>query len=267
MDVGATLQSARERRGLSLEELAQRTKINVRVLRAMENNAFERVPPGIFTRGFLRAYAREVGLDPAATVAQFLAGLEVDTQAGPPANSRAHGSHADDLLVVKGYGAYGLPSETRSEAWKAIAIAVVSLGFVAYLSLGTPGDAVTEAPPVADVEVAPAPSQAPDVLLASDPARPVATAGETFDVEIRPTGPCWVEAMVDGNRRVYDLMQAGARESLTVHDGLVLRVGNPAAFAFSINGRPGRLPGRPGQPVTIRIDADNFTDFLAPTSD
>ena len=67
--------------------------------------------------------------------------------------------------------------------------------------------------------------------------------------------------MADGNRRVYDLMQAGDRETLTVHDGLVLRVGNPAAFAFSINGRPGRLPGRPGQPVTIRIDADNFTDF------
>jgi len=266
MDVGATLQGARERSGLSLEELARRTRISVRVLRAMESNAFDAIPGGIFTRGFLRAYSLEVGLDPDATIEQFLARPEaVDTPAEPPPRSRADGAPAEDTLVVQGYRAYESPSDRGSEAGKAIAIALVSLGFVAYLSLGTPRDPVTEALPGPDAEGAARPDT-PAVLLASDPAQPVATAGEVFDVTIRPTGPCWVEAVVDGNRRIYTLMQAGERETLTVHETLVLRVGNPAAFAFSLNGRPGRLPGHPGQPITIRVDADTFTDFLATTS-
>jgi hypothetical protein len=101
------------------------------------------------------------------------------------------------------------------------------------------------------------------VLLASDKTEPVATSGDVLEIELRSTAPCWVEAVVDGNRSVYRLMQAGDRETLTVHETLTLRVGDPAAFSFSLNGQPGRLPGRAYQPITIRVDAGNFTQFLA----
>ncbi len=73
MNIGNTLRNARERRGLSLTQLSSTTKIPLTHLEAMEANVFELVPPGIFVRGFLRAYAREVGLDPRATIDQFLA--------------------------------------------------------------------------------------------------------------------------------------------------------------------------------------------------
>jgi cytoskeleton protein RodZ len=261
MDVGATLQSARERSGLSLEDVARRTKISVRVLRAIEDNAFDAVPGGIFTRGYLRAYAREVGLDPAATVEQFLARFDtVGSPVEPSSRSRTEDDPGDDPPVVTGYAAY----ESGSEAGKAIAIAVASLGFLAYLSVGGPPDHV-ETPideGVVAIAAAPATATAPAVMLASDPAQPVATAGEILDLEMRATGPCWVEATADGSRRVYRLMQAGDRETFAVQDTLVLRVGNPGAFAFSVNGRPAHLPGRPGQPIAIRIGLENFTDFL-----
>jgi cytoskeleton protein RodZ len=264
MDVGATLQSARERSGLSLEDVARRTKVSVRVLRAIEANAFDTVPGGIFTRGYLRAYAREVGLDPGDTVAQFLGGFDsVDSLVEPSSRSRTEADPLDDAPVVTGYAAY----ESGSEAGKAIAIALASLGFLAYLSLSGPPDHV-ETPTddgVAALPAAPATETASAVMLASDSAQPVATAGEILDVEVRATGPCWVEATADGSRRVYRLMQAGDRETFAVQDTLVLRVGNPGAFAFSVNGRPADLPGRPGQPVTIRIGPENFTDFLTAT--
>src|SRR5688572_19875966 len=73
MDIGTTLRTARERHDLTVTQLALRTKISVANLHALEENAFDRLPGGIFTRGFLRAYASEVGLDPRAIVDQFLA--------------------------------------------------------------------------------------------------------------------------------------------------------------------------------------------------
>ncbi len=60
------LRHARERLGLSLRDIAERTKIRTSILGAIENNEVDHLPPPIFTRGFVKAYAREVGLDPQA---------------------------------------------------------------------------------------------------------------------------------------------------------------------------------------------------------
>src|SRR5687768_17956059 len=73
MDVGTTLRIARERRNVTIAQLASTTKIPATVLQALDDNAFDRVPGGIFVRGFIRTYAREVGLDPEEMVAQFRA--------------------------------------------------------------------------------------------------------------------------------------------------------------------------------------------------
>src|SRR5436190_14727922 len=71
-DVGSKLRAARERRGLSLRQIAAQTKISVGVLEALERNDISRLPGGIFSRAFVRAYAVEVGLDPEKTVRDFL---------------------------------------------------------------------------------------------------------------------------------------------------------------------------------------------------
>jgi cytoskeletal protein RodZ len=73
MDVGAQLKSARERRGKSVRDVANATKISVATLEALEQNDFSRLPGGIFARAFVRACAREVGLDPEPIVAEFIA--------------------------------------------------------------------------------------------------------------------------------------------------------------------------------------------------
>src|SRR5262245_8183966 len=70
-DLGAHLKHAREKRGIPLKDIAARTKISVTALEALERNDFTRLPGGIFGRAFVRAYALEIGLDPATTVADF----------------------------------------------------------------------------------------------------------------------------------------------------------------------------------------------------
>jgi transcriptional regulator with XRE-family HTH domain len=71
-EFGAQLKAARERRGVALETIAAETKISASHFAAMERGDLTRWPSGIFARGFVRAYAEAVGLDPDATAAEFV---------------------------------------------------------------------------------------------------------------------------------------------------------------------------------------------------
>src|SRR4030095_903804 len=86
IDCGGQLKEARERKGVSLREIAASTKISVAALESLERNDFSRLPGGIFSRAFVRAYALEVGLDPDVTVQNFLeefARADVKREHGP----------------------------------------------------------------------------------------------------------------------------------------------------------------------------------------
>src|SRR4051794_5598315 len=72
IDFGGKLRQARERRGVSLRQIAASTKISVSALEALERNDVSKLPGGIFSRAFVRSYACEVGLDPAETIREFL---------------------------------------------------------------------------------------------------------------------------------------------------------------------------------------------------
>jgi cytoskeleton protein RodZ len=80
IDFGAKLRAARERRGVSLRQIAETTKISVSALEALERNDPSRLPGGIFSRAFVRSYAAEVGLDPDATVREFLERFDLDSR-------------------------------------------------------------------------------------------------------------------------------------------------------------------------------------------
>ena len=69
--VGSTLRQARERSALDLDEVAKAIKVGAHLLEALESNQFDRLPGGPFNKGFVRAYARHVGLDPEASVLAY----------------------------------------------------------------------------------------------------------------------------------------------------------------------------------------------------
>src|SRR5881296_4234404 len=84
-DFGRNLREARERRGVSLRQIANTTKISVSALEALERNDISRLPGGIFSRAFVRSYALEVGLDPEKTIQEFIAQFPHDSvTAGHP---------------------------------------------------------------------------------------------------------------------------------------------------------------------------------------
>jgi len=72
---GEKLRKQRELRGISLDAISTTTKISTRMLRAIEDEHFDQLPGGVFNKGFVRAYARQVGLDEEEVVNDYLAAL------------------------------------------------------------------------------------------------------------------------------------------------------------------------------------------------
>ena len=70
---GGKLRDARERRGISLRQIADTTKISIAVLEGLERNDISHLPGGIFGRGFVRSYASAVGLNPESAIRDFIA--------------------------------------------------------------------------------------------------------------------------------------------------------------------------------------------------
>jgi transcriptional regulator with XRE-family HTH domain len=82
---GETLKRERESRNISLREIAETTKINIRHLEALEADRFDSLPGGVFNRGFVRAYADYLGIDADTAVRDFLEAMSasgVETNEG-----------------------------------------------------------------------------------------------------------------------------------------------------------------------------------------
>jgi cytoskeleton protein RodZ len=262
MDLGTELRKGRERRGMSLAVLAATTKIGIATLQAMERGDFARLPGGVFTRGFLRAYAREVGLDPEEVVRQYLAEFEPSR----PAEPTPQGIDAED----RDLGPVEMEElERRSQRKQLVAGAVVlALGPFLYFTFLGPhssanGSLSAQTPPPA--AVTPVPDDAgttglpEQTRVASLDASP--SAGR-LHLEIQPTGACWVSATADGRPGLQRLMTAGEREAIDATEEVMLRVGDPSTCAFSINGGVAHLDAKTGQPATLHITRQNYKGFL-----
>jgi hypothetical protein len=89
-----------------------------------------------------------------------------------------------------------------------------------------------------------------------------AQSSNGIELTIETVGPCWVEAIVDGQTVIYAMMQEGERQRIERGNDVVLRVGDPAAFTYSINGVPGKPIGQPGTASSVHITAENYQEFI-----
>src|SRR5690242_725475 len=77
------LETIRRNRGLSLEQIADATKISIRSLRAIESGDFKKLPGGIYTTSYLKQYARSIDFDEHVLLAFYQKSLGVASQAEP----------------------------------------------------------------------------------------------------------------------------------------------------------------------------------------
>ena len=69
---GRTLKQIRERMGIGLEEVSSETRVSLKILQFIEEEAFDKLPALVYLKGFLKSYAQSLGLDPARVVDGYL---------------------------------------------------------------------------------------------------------------------------------------------------------------------------------------------------
>ena len=259
-DFGGKLREARERRGVTLRQIAGATKIAVRVLEALERNDISLLPGGIFSRAFVRSYAIEVGLDPEATIQDFIAAFPHDSvTAGHPRSNQIEDHEA-------------IESDRRT-ATTFLRLGVISVPIAAIvLYLATAGRHTTtarqtaEPPPTAPVAAAPSPARntgVPPSAPGADPAAAIAPpAEEHLTIGLSAKKPCWVSATVDGQKAIERLLQSGEQKTLEVRREMVLTAGDASAISLTLNGAEARPLGKSGEVVTTRVNLTNFKDYL-----
>ncbi len=275
-DFGARLRQARERRGISLRQIAASTKISVAALEALERNDVSKLPGGIFSRAFVRSYATEVGLDPDGTVREFLQRFEEL----PPAEAPSHVPY-----VPQDESDFERRQRIAKRVLKLVTIGVPLVAALLYFtlrsraSLSSSGGRVSgAAAPANEITSASAeartPATSPPAPASASPATdaPVARAAapgpspaidaSVMRLEIRANGPCWVSLVVDGKKVFARVLQAGERDTRSVQNDAIVEVGDAGAFAFTVDGREGRPLGRSGQVRTLKLTRATLAQYV-----
>jgi cytoskeleton protein RodZ len=279
---GALLKRERERRKITLDDVSTATKIAPRFLVALEGDEFDQLPGGIFNKGFVRSYARHLGLDENKTIADFVAASAPVVPEAPQEDTPVLASLADHVpqsRIKAKSGNDGLP-------WGmfALALLVFAFGFslwgfhsreksprrmTAVLPPATPSPS---APPLAiepeiakssAPETASAPSQPPAPESSADssatavpettPPVTADNAGE-FQVLVKARENSWVTITADGKQIVKDTLSAPEEKSVAARSKVVIKTGNVGALDISFNGKKLASQGRVNQVRTLTFD-------------
>lgn len=269
MTVGERLREARERQKVSLHAIAEKTNISVRFLDAIEKNQFDKLPGGIFTRGFIRSYAMQVGLDPDAAVTHFLSdepGAREEIDDGPVGNRAGLGivlMLAAGLVIVGlvlglvylfAPDWLGLRSAAPLAPAEATAMARAGEQPVGAPSsaIGTGNGAVAVRAPITGM-----PPAIPEVAAAGTPKAPLYLV-------LQPSGKCWVQVSADGQMRVARELAAGETVTIEAAERLQVVVGDAGSLAYELNGRPGKPLGAAGRVARATIVPATVAQFQAP---
>jgi cytoskeletal protein RodZ len=246
--LGEEFRSAREARGLSLSDVAERLHIRSVYLAAIEDEDWKAIGAPVYVRGFMRTYARFLGLDAESAVARFSA--LSPSMAPPAAASRSEERSAQSS------GSTADRSSPSLIAILAVLIAVGVVGYVAYafVQYRAGGPAVPVAMASSDAAGETPATDASPADEAPVAAAPVAspTPAVMHGLHIGVTQTSWLRVTIDGTVATEGTFKAGTAKSYTGHLADV-RVGNAGGVTIAVNGRPLGPLGKSGDVVERRF--------------
>ncbi len=267
---GAKLKREREKKGITLDDISLSTKIGTRLLRALEDEHFDQLPGGIFNKGFVRAYARHLGLDEDQTIADYLAasGDVPPAKNLEPQIADALEARADEapngvaqipwgylavalLLIALGFAVWGFNSREKERETREAAVAPA----VPVKQASQP-----IAPPATQTQAAPSESQpaaqTPPPAVASTPTATPAT-GE-FIVVMKAHDESWVSIKTDADPATEATLEAGMEKSIHAKDTIAIRAGNVGAVDFYWNGKQLPSQGENGEAKTLTFGPEGL---------
>ncbi|MFP3869539.1 MAG: helix-turn-helix domain-containing protein [Syntrophobacteria bacterium] len=289
-NLGEYLQAERQARGISLEQIAADTKISTNMLRAIEEGTTDKLPAPVLVKGFLRAYAKQIGLDPEAVVLQYQE-LRMDEDARqealekfhrrlrPSASRRRRLFYLLTLLLFTGLALFwwGSNYERRQQppplpateepppapedapaASPAPPVPGLSedkstpLQAPAPSTPGTGTEPAGQEPPVGSSEKR-QPGAVSSVPATGEQAIPPPPAKPAYVLKAEALEPTWLRITIDEGREHEYMLQPGDRMRWQAASSFKLYIGNAAGLQLSLNNNPLKPLGESGEVVHIEL--------------
>lgn len=250
--IGSDLRRARERREISLEQVETATRIRVRFLTALEQEDWDALPGGVYTRGFIRTYARFLGLDGERLAEDFRREVE-----GAPARREP----SRELAPVAASMATGSPGGRRSIhylRWLAVP-AVLGVAVAAIVLIpGSGGKDNSGQGEESSGGRNAARGQSPKPAAKPQPQ----PKPRGVEVELTANAEVWVclldgkgEALVEG-----EVLEAGAEEGPFRSAGFSFSLGN-GEVTMTVDGKRVEIPETSG-PIGYEVDSEGRLNEL-----
>jgi Helix-turn-helix domain len=231
--VGTILRRARNRREVELSEVEAATRIRLRYLRAIEDEEWDVLPGGVYTRGFIRTYASFLGLDGERLVEDYRAGVEPWQRSAETSQAQQDGGEG--------------PTSLRAVALGGLAVvAVIAVAVLAIVAI--PGGGGGEGSPSRSQPNAANRSRVQEQA-------PPAPTGTGVTVRLSANAEVWAclldakgKALVDGL-----ILEAGAEEGPFHSGSFTVSFGN-GEVKMLIDGREAAIPAT-SSPVGYAIDS------------
>ncbi len=278
---GEQLRREREMRDISLDEIAATTKIGTRLLRALEEEQFELLPGGIFNKGYVRAYAKYVGIDEEKAIAGYLQAVHDapgHVVTDPTLSMRFEQSSREvaqarprsplpvvpiliAIVLVAGIaGGWRVYRERQRDRRQQTAIVVARDTTPASSGVTSHGgtDINTSANPASSgvtshggtdiiTSANPASTQLPATVptnlapATNNVANPAGTI--SFELTVRPKNRAWVSIKSDGKFVIHGVIKPPDVKTVRATNQVVIWTGNAGAVEVSFNGKNVPLSG------------------------
>lgn len=255
--LGEKLREAREARGYTLREVADNTRISVRHLEAIEADDYRPLPGGVFNKGFIKAFARYVGVDENEALSDYM------RQVGQQGNV----ADDDDAPISRRHEVFVGDEPRRPFLTVVLALIILGLltwGVIAalqwYQNRNNQVAAVTPTPsPASNANVAPTPTPTP-----------VVSAAQGLKIEVKANAQdVPITAFVDGKPQPPTTLQPGESRTFNATQSFKLqyskyRVGE---LLMTINGQPAKVPTTSSNPklrnnIEFEVNPNNLAQYF-----
>jgi len=278
LGIGETLRAARRQQRRTLSDAAAETRVRETYLAALEEEEFSALGGDVYVKGFLRSYARYLGLDPDPLVAayrrEFERGEETPTVAPgtapampasgerPPQFALIAGGVAFLVLVLIAIGIRSRGGNDNPAADPPVAsptpTATVA-GDGATVPAESPGTQPTGTEVASPGETIAEPNAT--ASPGSSPTRPSASASPNssplteLNIQIAVTGgPSWMRVTVDGDVEVEDVQPTGTTLTYSAEESVLLRIGDASRVRVSVNGEDQGVLGGSGEVINLEYE-------------
>jgi cytoskeleton protein RodZ len=270
---GENLKREREMRGVTLDEITAGTRIAKRFLQAIENEQWDKLPGGVFNRGFVRATARYLGLDEEKIVAEYVLAVgdrpSVPVWTGSPPVVTPEQPWlawiigAVVVLVLLAGGWFGvrrlLQRRAVMRAEQEAALSATASPGPPEGSQATSGDAV----PANNVPTEPVSTTAPSggptgIAVPATAAPPPSPATDQIELKIETDKRTKVIVVADKDV-VYDgTMKAGENHFFSAADHFQVSAKDAGVVHLALNGKTLSPMGNAGQAAKVTLTRDSL---------